>query len=314
MWLVPRPKRTQLDLLREASELWAMSDEDRPVGYLAKVFTQTSLPYKEPDPELRAWGRRNGDLILTVTPGMTIEPDGETRSIGFPYGTIPRLLLAWLSTQAVRMQSPELVLGDSLTEFMAELGMSATGGKNGSITRLRRQAERLFESTLTVTWTGDEARDTGSKLVVASAWDLRWNVNAPGQQSLLKSRIRLSEEFFQEVTRHPVPLDLNALRFLKGSALRLDLYAWLTYRMSYLRKPVTVPWDSLQEQFGFQLADTAQGRHQFKATLTKNLREVLLIYPDANVDVTPSGLLLKPSLTHVPFRGLRGLRASGNVD
>jgi hypothetical protein len=299
-----------LDLLREAAEVWAAGEDDRQVGYLAKVFTQTSLPYKEPHPELRVWGRRNGDLVLTVTPGMTIDSDGEGRSIGFPYGTIPRLLLAWLSTQAVRHQTPELVLGDSLAEFMRELGMASTGGKNGTITRLRTQAERLFEATLTVKWEGDASRDAGGKLVVASAWDLRWNTTPDGQQSLLRSHIRLSSEFFSEVTRHPVPLDLRALRALRGSALRLDLYAWLTYRMSYLRKPVTVPWSSLQDQFGFQLAATPQGRHQFKCALTKNLREVLLVYPDANVEATPSGLLLKPSLTHVPMRGMRSLRAA----
>ena len=34
------------------------------------------------------------------------------------YGTLPRLLLAWVCTEAVRTQSRELVLGDSLSVFM----------------------------------------------------------------------------------------------------------------------------------------------------------------------------------------------------
>jgi hypothetical protein len=50
------------------------------------------------------------------------------------------------------------------------------------------------------------------------------------------------------------------LRALRGSALRLDIYAWLTYRMSYLQRPTTVRWPSLRAQFGSDLADTKQGR------------------------------------------------------
>ncbi len=37
--------------------------------------------------------------------------------------------------------------------------------------------------------------------------------------------------------RPAVPIDLRALNALKGSPLALDIYSWLTYRMSYLRKP-----------------------------------------------------------------------------
>lgn len=311
---MPRPKISELDRVREAAEIWG-SEDQRQIGYLAKVFTQTSLPYKDPGDNQRVWGRRNGDLVVTVTPGMTIDADGNARSLGFPYGTIPRLLLAWLSTQAVLTQSPNLVLGDSLAEFMRELGMAPTGGKNGTITRLRKQAERLFNATLSVRWDGDSDRDTGGNLVIASAWDLRW-ANAkttPGQQSLLRSHIQLSAEFFAEVTRHPVPLDTRALRALRGSALRLDLYAWLTYRMSYLSKPVTVPWPSLMDQFGFQLAPGPKGAYQFRTTLKKALREVLCVYPDARAEATNKGLLLKPSRTSVPFRGLRELAQGGQA-
>lgn len=67
------------------------------VGYLARHFTQTSLPYRDPG-DVPAWGRRNGSLSLVVQPGMTIDANGNTRSIGYPYGTIPRHLLSWLST------------------------------------------------------------------------------------------------------------------------------------------------------------------------------------------------------------------------
>ena len=45
-----------------------------------------------------------------------------------PYGNLPRLVLAWVSTEAVRTQSRELVLGRSLAEFMRKLGMEDRSG------------------------------------------------------------------------------------------------------------------------------------------------------------------------------------------
>ncbi len=63
-----------------------------------------------------------------------------------PYGNLPRLLLAWVCTEAVRTQSRELVLGSSLSDFMGKLGMAPVGGgPTGARTRLRNQMRRLFQ-------------------------------------------------------------------------------------------------------------------------------------------------------------------------
>ncbi len=103
-------------------------------------------------------------------------------------------------------------------------------------------------------------------LQVASRYELWWSERAPDQTALLPSFVRLSDEFFEEVTNRPVPLDMQALRLLKGSPMRLDLYVWLTYRMSYLRRPTAVTWDQLRLQFGTQ-AQTRAARHAFKNEL-----------------------------------------------
>lgn len=308
---MPRPKRSDLELVRAAAELWEADEQE--VGYLARLFTQTSLPYRDPG-DVPVWARRNGNLLLTVQPGMTVTRQGVSQSIGYPYGTVPRLLLSWLSTEAVRTGSRELVLGDSLTDFMKALGMTPTGGKKGTITRLRRQMERLFQARLTVRNDGDD-RQLGANLSVASGYELWWSPNPDAQMALMPftSTVRLSHEFFDEVTGHPVPLDLGALSALRGSALRLDIYAWLTYRMSYLKRPTTIPWEGLRAQFGSNLADTKQGRNQFKRDFGKNLREVLVVYRDAQVDATDTGLVLQPSLTHVRLKGLRALERGGTT-
>lgn len=293
-----RPKRGATDLARIVADLWSQDEPE--LNYLARLWCQTSLPYRDPG-DVSAWGRRNGALSLVVQPGMTIDPSGVPRSIGFPYGTVPRLLLTWLSTEAVRTREPVLVMGESISAFMASLGLAPTGGRNGTITRLKKQMERLFLASMTVRWDGSADRQAGGRINVASSYDLWWSDTRPELPTLLPSTVRLSEEFFREVTEHPVALDLNALRVLRGSALRLDIYAFLCHRMSYLRRTTTIPWEALRGQFGSTLGADKNGRARFKQEFERNLREVLVVYRDAKVDSTRSGLMLSPSRTHVPL-------------
>jgi hypothetical protein len=108
----------------------------------------------------------------------------------------------------------------------------------------------------------------------------------------------LSTDFYNEVVAHAVPIDLRALKALKGSPLALDIYSWLTYRMRYLRKPCLIPWEALQTQFG---ADCGRLR-DFKRKFLDHLADVLHVYPEARRSEQPVGLLLRPSLTHLPRR------------
>lgn len=304
-----RPPRDDLAFVNEAAQLWDQTHAD--IGYLARVFAQTSLPYKNPG-DLALWQRHNGGLTLSVQPGPpTITIDGTVRPLGYPFGTIPRLLLAWLSTEAVRRKEPVVPLGESLSDFCRQLDLGVTGGPAGSIARLRDQTRRLLNARISVRYNeslGEVHQEAAQFLQVAARYELWWSERAPGQPALLPSYVRLSAEFFEEVTTRPVPLDMGALRLLKGSALRLDIYAWLTYRMSYLRRTTTVPWDLLRLQFGTQ-GESRAARHKFKKDFLAHLSRVLAVYPAAQVEETVTGLRLLPSRTHVP----RGTRASLNV-
>ena len=59
-----------------------------------------------------------------------------------PFGNLPRLILAWLCTEAVRTQSRVIVLGTSMAKFLKTLGVYTTSGETQ--TRLRNQMKRLF--------------------------------------------------------------------------------------------------------------------------------------------------------------------------
>lgn len=81
-----------LELAQAAAEFWMAADDEQEIGFLAKLFSQTSLPYQDPGDQ-EVWYRRNGAITLTVQPGVKIDDDGHAHSLGYPYGTIPRLLL-----------------------------------------------------------------------------------------------------------------------------------------------------------------------------------------------------------------------------
>ena len=213
---------------------------------------------------------------------------------------MPRLLLAWLTTEAVRTKQRELELGDSLSSFMRELSMVPTGGRWGSITRLKDQTGRLFGSTVSLTYSdADKRAEKGFRLADESV--LWWDPKTPDQASLWKSTVTLSEKFFAEVTERPVPVDMRALRALKKSSLALDIYTTLTHRASYLTKPSTVTWAGLAGQFGSDYAEL----RDFKKAFIAELRKVSTVYAGVNVEVTDVGLVIKPTLTQVPPKKIK---------
>lgn len=96
------------------------------LGFMARILVQTTLPHSRPTSN--SFMRRNGRLTLSLS-GHPL--------LGLPYGRYPRLLLAWVTTEAVRTRSPTLHLGDTLSAFMAKLGLLPRGGRWGTIGRLR---------------------------------------------------------------------------------------------------------------------------------------------------------------------------------
>ena len=257
------------------------------LGYMARVLVQATMPHsKIADAVFR---RRNGALSLTIL----ADPD-----IGLPYGSKPRLLLSWLTTEAVKTQSRNLILGDSLSAFMRELGMVPTGGRWGTITSLKDQTKRLFAASIKAIY-DDGHRWALETVDVVETADLWWHPQQPEQIGIWHSNVSLTERFFLEVIDNPIPIDMRALKALSRSPLALDIYCWLTYRMSYLRNKTEIPWGALELQFGSSYADTRVFRFKFLGQLKK----VLLVY-GTEVEEGRRGLILKPSKPHIPFRSV----------
>ncbi|MEJ1342472.1 MAG: replication protein RepA [Candidatus Sedimenticola sp. (ex Thyasira tokunagai)] len=257
------------------------------LGFMARILVQATMPHKKT--EKAVFQRQNGDFNLSIT---------SHPKIGLPYGTIPRLLLAWLTTEAVRTGERELILGESMSEFMRQLGLVPTGGRWGSIIRLKEQTKRLFMANVQC-FVDNSEQFSGKNLRVADGYHLWWEPISLDQKALWQSTVLLDQAFFEEVIDRPVPIDMRALQAIKQSPMALDIYAWLTYRMSYLKHHTEIPWEALQMQFGADYAHDGQGKRDFKKNFLKHLKKVHVVYPDANVSEGGYGLVLKPSKTHV---------------
>ena len=133
-----------------------------------------------------------------------------------PFGHLPRLLMAWISTEAVRTQSRVLVLGDSLSDFMRELGIYSSDGK--AYTRLRNQMERLFNASVRLIYEDKHGKQFVSS-AIADRGEFWWDPKRPNERVLWDSKIRLGEDFFNEIISHPVPINMNILTSLKRSSL-----------------------------------------------------------------------------------------------
>jgi hypothetical protein len=274
------------------------------VGFMIRGLVNASMPYK--DPKTRLFERRNGNTSLTMIGGY---------SKGLPYGRYPRLLLAWVTTEAVRTKSPELKLGDSLRNFLLNVvGVSDTGGQTGTRTRFIEQAARLFGSHITIEQSGvpsldgTAGRDTIRirNLSIGAGADLSmsderrlWTPQQEGDAGKFQSVLYLSTNFLKECIDAPVPIDLRAYRALSNSALAMDVYSWLTYRMSYQKgtsRPI--PWIALMHQFGSSYSGE-KAVSNFRRDFLNALGVVTTLYKQARVEDTEKGLVLRYSPTHV---------------
>lgn len=265
------------------------------IGYFARMLVQVTMPHSKQDSN--EFTRRNGPLVLRMM---------APTDVGLPYGTYPRLLMAWITTEAVKTKSRELELGRSLSEFMRRLDLGIHGGAHGTITTMRRQMRRLFSSTVSWSYEAGKNISLGGINPVEAA-DLWWDVKNPDQVAMWTSTISLNERFYREVVERPVPVNMTALKMLarERSPMALDIYNWLTYRMSYVRKDQLVPWDLLQLQFGGDYKHT----RQFKAKFLQRLKLVKTVYPKAKVASGDEGLILSPSPSHVPYAAVRPVQS-----
>ena len=230
---------------------------------------------------------RTDHVSLLVEPGKRHTLTGDPTPVGVPYGSRARLIILYLQSEAMRTNSREIELGRSLHAWLRKLEIPIGGS---SMAAVRDQAERI--SRCRMSFQIKQGNRTG--LINQNILDTAMFVDVEGdglQGALFVETAKLSEMFFEQLKRHPVPIEEAAIKSISNNSQAIDIYCWLAYRLHVLSGPTMVSWKALMAQFGTGVSAPFKFRQQFRTTL--DLAQA--VYPEAKVDVLPKGVMLHPS-------------------
>jgi Plasmid encoded RepA protein len=279
-----------------------MTDEEQRIGIIHAGFAMTALPHRVTTETI--WERQSGDVKLLLESGRT----SLTESVGLPYGSVARMILLYLQTEAVKTRSRDVELGRSMNTWLNSMGMG-NGGHNYNL--VREQSKRLSLCRLTfLRVTPNQKFITNGSFVHDAI--LPNEDTDDNQLQFWRPCVRLDEGFFKSLIEHPLPVREAAIRSLGHRSMAIDIYLWLAYRLHVLEKPIKLTWHNLADQFGSGFADIKNFKKKFREPLAL----ALAAYPDAKVLPESGGLVLHPSRPPVEPMGSGGtkLRVARAVD
>ncbi|SPY08418.1 replication protein RepA [Oligella urethralis] len=265
-------KQTESDLKQLTEKIDALE-----LGFMNRSLAQIGLPHSNIGET--HFSRSSGLVRLSITSGEH----------GLPYGSYPRLLLAWICTEAVRTQNQTLQLGTNQTEFLKKLSIQNAGS---TIAIMREQSNRLLTSMFKLTYADHKYRGFANLILASEGIEL-WKPF----EGTWEAEFKLSTEFFEDIINNPVPIDLNVLNAIRKSPMAMDVYTWIAYR-SYLvyksgKRPVKIAWEDLRAQFGSNygfandeldaeeiLKLDQRGLYDFKRYFILSLKRLSEYYPE----------------------------------
>lgn len=284
--------------LLEAGAMIASAEPDSDdVFYMHSIMCQVGLPRS-----------RRQDLVFERTCGtasMRITAGSLWNGLRWlqqpiPYGTMPRLILAYMNTFAVQNKTPEVPIGRSKTDFMRLLGKRATGGRTGTIAMFDKQLLAIAACSIALGFCSQPGMPStfdGKPVKQFDAW-----VKQDGSQlSLWPAKIVFTSDYYATLRDHAVPYNIHAVMALADSALAMDVYFMLAQRLHRIeRRPVFLRWANLYEQFGKEYTGK-NARGDFQTKYLKALRDALTVYPKARVEKVRGGLQLFSSPPPIPY-------------
>ena len=258
------------------------------------ILMQCFLPQRPTD--ARRYESIHGNASLVVHAGELADPNRrhEWVECQIPAGAKPRLILPYIIGEAIRHASPEINLGPSLRSFMTNLNVPVAGTNGKALTA---QIENIAAAHILIgEWTNDAVHTRGGRFAKQLSF---WLERNPDQRTMWTPTMTLSDEFFQTIQHHRVPIHTGHLAQLARSPRRMDLYIWLSYRTPRIaaRKREPISCRALHSIFA---PDIKNPRH-FRARLRDDLEAIHTVYPHFRVDLTGDVLWLERSAPPVPF-------------
>lgn len=266
-----------LEEIRDAREAGQID-----VGFGSRPFILCGLPIKRPSPGSLQHIRRNGRFTLRVV----ADP-----AFGLPFGQ-DRLLPLLISTMAMRAGS-RVVRFDSAAELLEMAGFPLDGK---SYRRLHGAFSRVFGCSVFF-----EANGQAGQMFDQARWhyfdrarlwfDDRAKRQAKFEGEDFTNEVVLSEPFWMELQKHPVPVDLAVMRAFKGSPGLLDFSLWLMWRVWVAKgQSVEIPLfgtHGLMSQLGVDGYDDRP--RDFRRALGRWLDRVRVFWPGCSCAVAARG-------------------------
>lgn len=297
---MPREKRRRA-VIREVIENEGPSPDN--LRYMPTPLAICGLPYKSLPAGETEFERKQGRMAVTVTAGKLRAPDGQRVQQPVPYGPKARLIMAHLSTEALRNSSPIVETSETLSGFMRDMGFEPRGGRNGNIEPFKEQLRALAACRMEIsTWDGKRSGQIDVKPLQKVEL---WFPDHADQKSLWPTTIAFSEDFYRELKSHALPIDVRVLRAFSNSARRLDLILWVTYRITRLQTKLILDWKPLKDQFG----DGYTRDRAFKEAFIDDVAALKELFPKIPLMLTERGLEMEAAdatALAIPKRTLRG--------
>ena len=312
--LMTRGHTAAAELAREAGQadlferINAVASEAPTPSFLHSALCAMSLPVRRPADDQAPIIRQDGQYTLVITPKPVLVSVGGQQQLsvlGVPYGSLPRLVLIHIMTEAVRNKSRHVELGTSFTDWMRRLGFRTVSyGPRGSATLIRQQLDRLLACEWMIRWDSDPAqaqKEFGVKEIKLT----NEYVGVDRKNGSFVREIFLTEGFFDHLRKHAVPLNEHAIRQLRDSATALDLYTWLAYRLPRInqKRPATLSWQQLAVHFGNDRTNIRKFRQTVREAWNQ---QVSGVYPEARVEFDTSVIRLYPSPAPLQQRIVQG--------
>jgi hypothetical protein len=264
------------------------NNQTEKIDFLHTVLCQVGMPRKKT--EGRVFERKSGTASIRLESGALFQQDQWVEQ-PLPYGAKPRLIMVYISTEAVRTRNREIEVGHSVHDFMKTLGFD-TNSRAYNV--FKKQAMALAACHMSLGFSPESNPKTVYTRPIEQfdAWLHSSGQN--GQKCVLwPGSIKLSDSFFNTLVEFSVPLDHRAIAAIGNSALALDVYSWLAQRLCRIdrREGVAISWANLKDQFGQEYINIDSFKQEFK----KSLLQVYFVYPDSRIEQVQDGLILKSS-------------------
>lgn len=270
------------------SENIALNSEIETIDFLHSVLCQVSMPRRQV--KERIFERVNGNTIIRLDAGSIFNGE-KFIDMPLPYGTKPRIIMMHISSQAIKNQSKTVEIGRSIREFLLTLGINTNGGPRGGYTTFKKQMEALAACRMTfgVAFSDRNLTINTQPITRFEAWSKINNEHSKSWPGVLE----LSQEFYETLQNHAVPLNHRAIAAIKHSALALDIYTWLAHRLCRINKKngVKLSWQNLKEQFGQEYTNIKDFKKEFNTALI----QVISVYHKAKIEKISGGFCLQSS-------------------